>query len=331
MRRRRLSFGPFSLDLLDRRLWRGAEPVLLAPKPLALLSYLAERPGQLATKDDLLAAVWPGVHVGDAVLKTCVAEIRQALGDDAVAPRCIETVPRQGYRFVAPIQCNNLPTRSTRFIGREREMQQVQSLLGTSRLVTLLGAAGVGKSSLALHVAADFLHAIPHGACWVDLAPLFEPDQIASSVATALGLGDYAARPILETLIDFLEQRELLLILDNCEHLADACASFIDELVKQCSGTRILATSREPLCVDREIAWRVPPLSLPDASNTIESLELSEAVQLFVDRAAISCPSFRLTVENARSVADICRRLDGMPLALEIAAARVAILTPEEI
>jgi non-specific serine/threonine protein kinase len=135
----------------------------------------------------------------------------------------------------------------------------------------------------------------------------------------------------METVIDFLEQRELLLIFDNCEHLADACGSFIDEVLRLCSRTRVFATSREPLCVDREIAWRVPPLSLPDASGSIDSLMASEAVQLFVDRAAVSCPSFQLTTQNARAVTDICRRLDGMPLALEIAAARVAILSPEEI
>src|SRR5262249_40317772 len=136
---------------------------------------------------------------------------------------------------------------------------------------------------------------------------------------------------IMDTLLDFLEGRELLLVLDNCEHLVDACASFVDQVLRTCSGTTVFATSREPLCVDREIAWRVPPLSLPDESDSIDSLLASEAVQLFVDRASTSSPSFRLTAQNARAVIDICRRLDGVPLALEIAAARVAILTPEEI
>ena len=331
MKRRRLSFGAFRLDPVERRLWKGSEQVTLAPKPLAVLSYLVERPGRLATKEELLRAVWPDVHVGDAVLKTCVAEIRQVLGDDAVSPRSIETVPRQGYRFVAPIQCDNVPTRTTRFIGRTREIQDVKSFLRNSRLVTLLGAPGVGKSSLALRVASDLLHEVPHGACWVDLAPLFEPDQIALSVAKALGLADYAGRRSMETLIHFLEQRELLLILDNCEHLADACGAFIDELLQPCGGTTIFATSREPLCVDREIAWRVPPLSLPGASNSLDSLLTSEAAQLFVDRARTSCPGFQLTARNAGAVADICRRLDGLPLSLELAAARTAILTPEEI
>ena len=331
MRRRRLSFGAFRLDPVERRLWKGSELVMLAPKPLAVLSYLAERPGRLAIKEELLRAVWPDVHVGEAVLKTCIAEIRQALGDDAVSPRSIETVPRQGYRFVAPIQCENVPTRTTSFVGRHRETQEVKSFLRNAHLVTLLGAPGVGKSSLALRVASDLLHDIPHGACWVDLAPLFEPDQIALSVATALGLVDYAGRPPMDTLIDVLEQRELLLVLDNCEHLADACGAFIDALFARCSGTTILATSREPLCVDREIAWRVPPLSLPDGSNSLDSLLISEAAQLFVDRAQMSCPGFQLTDRNAGAVADICRRLDGLPLSLELAAARTAILTPEEI
>lgn len=331
VRRRRLSFGAFRLDPVERRLWKGSELVMLAPKPLAVLLHLAERRGRLASKEELLRAVWPDVHVGDAVLKTCVAEIRQALGDDAVSHRSIETVPRQGYRFVAPIQCDNVPTRATRFIGRRREIRDVKSLLGHSHVVTLLGAPGVGKSSLALHVASDLLDEIRHGACWVDLAPLFEAEQIALSVATALRVGDDAGRPPMETLIDFLERRELLLILDNCEHLVDGCGSFIDELLEQCSGTTIFATSREPLCVDREIAWRVPPLSLPDAPDSLDSLLMSEAAQLFVDRASTSRPGFALTSRNAGAVADICRRLDGLPLPIELAAARIAVLTPEEI
>src|SRR5262249_43203147 len=144
MRRKRLSFGPFRLDPAERRLWRGADVVTLAPKPFDVLLYLAERPGRLVTKDELLRAIWPGVHVGEAVLKTCIAEIRRALDDNAVSPRCVETVARQGYRFVAPIQSNNLPARATRFIGRRREIEEVESLVGKSRLVTLLGAAGVG-------------------------------------------------------------------------------------------------------------------------------------------------------------------------------------------
>src|SRR5262249_23923480 len=146
------------------------------------------------------------------------------------------------------------------------------------------GAAGVGKSSLALQIATDLVYGVPHGACWVDLAPLFEPEQIALTVATELGIGDYAGGSIVDTVLHCLEDRELLLVLDNCEHIVEACAAFVDQLLRACSGTRIFATSRDPLCVDREIAWRVPPLSLPDASDSIDGLLSSEAVQLFVDR-----------------------------------------------
>ena len=172
--RKRVSFGAFRLDPVERRLWKGSEPVPLAPKPLSVLMYLVERPGRLVTKEELLQAIWSDVHVGEAVLKTCVAEIRQALGDDAISPRSIETVPRQGYRFVASIQCDNVPTRTTRFIGRNREIDDVKSFLNNSQVVTLLGAPGVGKSRVGARVASDLLHELPHGACWVDLAPLFE-------------------------------------------------------------------------------------------------------------------------------------------------------------
>ena len=329
--RRRLSFGAFRLDPVERRLWKGLEPVALAPKPLTLLLYLAGRPGRLVTKEELLQAVWSDVHVGDAVLKTCVAEIRQALGDEAVSPRLIETVPRQGYRFVAPIQCDNVPTRTTRFIGRTREIQDVKSFLDNSHVVTLLGAPGVGKSSLAVRVASDLLHELPHGACWVDLSSLFEGDRIASSVGAALGLSDCIDRSAVEALIDFLEHRELLLVLDNSEHLVDACGEFIHELCQHCDHLKILATGREPLCVDREIAWRVPVLSLPDPSDPLDRVLESEAAQLFLDRAQIASPGFQLTARNSQAIADICRRLDGLPLSIELAAARTAILTPEEI
>jgi predicted ATPase len=330
MRHRHLSFGPFRFDPLERQLSKGRDRITLSPKPLALLTYLLQHPGRLMTKQELLEAIWPGVHVGEAVLKTCVAEIRQALNDDAAMPRFIETVQRLGYRFVAPLQSNNLPDRATRFIGRERELNDVKSLLRTSNLVTLLGAGGVGKSSLAIRVATDLLSEMPHGVCWVDLAPLFSPDQIALSVAAGFGIRDHVGLPILEPLVDFLEHAQLLLVLDNCEHLVDACAAFVQEL-SPCRGVRVLTTSREALGVDREVAWRVPPLSVPDVSAPAASVMASEAVQLFVDRATRTSASFDLRGNNVGAIAEICRRLDGLPLAVEIAAARVKVLSPEEI
>jgi non-specific serine/threonine protein kinase len=331
MKPSQLTFGPFQLDPIEHSLWRGSERLAVAPKPFALLQYFARHPGRLATKEELLEAVWPNVHVGDAVLKTCVAELRHVLSDEAEAPRFIETVLRHGYRFVAPVVTSNLPARVTSFVGRERELLEVKRLVASSRLVTLLGPAGVGKTSLAIRVAADLLPELPHGACWVDLTPLNDPDHVAQIVATALGVRDQSRLPMIETLADALQERQMLLVLDNCEHLIDACASLVESLMRACTHIKILATSREPLSVDREVAWLVPALSVPDPEAALGDLLACEAGRLFVERASESSPSFSLTALNTPAIADICRRLDGLPLAIELAAVRVKVISPEQI
>lgn len=331
MKPSQLTFGPFQLDPIEHSLWKGTKRLAVAPKPFALLQYFARHPGRLATKEELLEAVWPNVHVGDAVLKTCVAELRHVLCDEPDAPRFIETVLRHGYRFVAPVVISNLPARVTSFVGRERELREVKRLLASSRLVTLLGPAGVGKTSLAIRVAADLLPELPHGACWVDLTPLTDPKHVAQMVATALGVRDQSRLPMAETLADALQERQMLLVLDNCEHLIDACASLVESLISACTHMKILATSREPLSVDREIAWLVPALSVPDPAAPPDDLLACEAGRLFVERATASSPSFSVTAHNTPAIVDICRRLDGLPLAIELAAVRVKVIAPEQI
>jgi predicted ATPase/DNA-binding SARP family transcriptional activator len=226
-----------------------------------------------------------------------------------------------------------LPVQLSSFIGREREVAAVRQLLGTTRLLTLTGAGGSGKTRLALEVAAQVAGAYPHGLVWVELAALSDPELLPQQIAAALGIREETGRSAAGALSDFLRERSLLLVLDNCEHLADACADRAETLLRGSSGLTILATSREALGVAGERAWLVPPLSLPggDRETALEQLAGFEAVQLFLQRAQDVLPSFGLTDQNAAAVTQVCRRLDGIPLAIELAAARIKVLSPEQI
>lgn len=228
---------------------------------------------------------------------------------------------------------NNLPSQLTSFVGREEEIVEVGRLLAASRLVTLLGPGGVGKTRLSLQVAAESIDAYPEGVWLVELAALVDPGLVAQQIASALGLREEANRPLIDTLLDFLRPKRLLLVLDNCEHLVAACAKVVDRLLKACAGLRVLATSRETLGLREETAWSVPPLRVPDPERLppVEVLTKYESIRLFGDRASSVLPTFKISERNARAVAQICHRLDGIPLALELAAARVNVLAPEQL
>jgi len=228
---------------------------------------------------------------------------------------------------------NNLPLQLTGFVGREREMAEVERLLGTSRLLTLTGTGGCGKTRLALQVAADLLEEYPDGVWFVDLAPLSDSELVAQAVAFTLGLRDVPGEPILSTLRNYLKARHVLLVLDNCEHLLDACATLADALLRSCPKVLLLTTSREALGISGETAYRVPSLSLPDPRQLppLASMSQYEAVRLFVERAVAVQPSFAVNDQNAPAVAKVCWRLDGMPLAIELAAARVRGLGVEQL
>lgn len=218
-----------------------------------------------------------------------------------------------------------LPVPLSRFIGREREIATLTRLLNTMSLITLTGPGGAGKTRLALQVTADHAPRFSHHICWVELAALTDPALVPQAIATAVGMSEEEDRPPMAPLAAVFAAPSLL-ILDNCEHLIAACALLAASLLRACPNLHILATSREPLRVPGEMIWRVPPLALPEAMPTVASLAESEAVQLFVERARGRLPNFALTEENAAAVATICQRLDGMPLALELAAVRVAVL-----
>jgi predicted ATPase/DNA-binding SARP family transcriptional activator len=238
--------------------------------------------------------------------------------------------PREGFLDNAK---HNLPAPRTSFVGREREMVEVKRTLAMTRLLTLTGAGGSGKTRLALEVAGDLIGLYPDGVWLVELAPLSEGALVPQVVTEALGVQEQPERPLLESLLDALRDKVMLLVLDNCEHVIDAAASLVDDLLDSCPRLRLLATSREPLGAMGELGWLVPSLSVPEVhqSPTIEELEGYESARLFADRASNRHPGFELTSENATAVAQVCARLEGIPLAIELAAARIGILSAEQI
>jgi predicted ATPase/DNA-binding CsgD family transcriptional regulator len=227
----------------------------------------------------------------------------------------------------------NLPQEQNSFVGRERELDKLQQLVGVTRALTLCGAGGIGKTRLALQILAAVADDFPDGVWFVELGDLRQPDLVVSRVASAVGVGEEPGRPLLETLADALRPRQLLLALDNCEHLIDACARVGQRLLASSPGLRLIATSREPLHVAAETVWQVPPLAVaPDgAAADPEEACRYEAVRLFADRAAASLPGFAISQVNAAAVAALCRALDGVPLAIELAAAWIRTLSVEQI
>ena len=238
------------------------------------------------------------------------------------------TPGQEAFRSSLPLPLNKL-------IGREQEILEIKGLLSSAQLLTLTGAGGCGKTRLALQMGRDVSSTgvFPDGVCWVELAALTDPVLLPQQIASALGILEQAGQPLTDTLSDFLQSKELLLILDNCEHLVTACAHLVELLLRTCPRLRILATSREALNITGERVWLVPSLPLPQPSSlpALEELMKYGAIQLFIERATAVLPSFTLTSENAEAVLQICRRLDGIPLATELAAARVSVLSVEQI
>ena len=228
---------------------------------------------------------------------------------------------------------NNLPLQLTTFVGREKEIAAVKRELSDHRLVTLTGSGGTGKTRLSLQVAADLLNQFPHGTWFVELAPLTDPELIPQTILSTIGVNEQPGRPAIELLKEYLYEKRSLIILDNCEHLIEASAHVTDILLNAAPDLKILASSREALRLRGELAYPVPSLSLPDIKNLplVEQLSQYEAVRLFIDRASLVSPHFVVDRQNAPHIAQICHRLDGIPLAIELAAARVKVLSVEQI
>ena len=271
-------------------------------------------------------------HLGEHRLRDLARpeQIYQLMAHDLPADfpplRSLENVP------------NNLPVQLTGFVGREREMEEVKRLLDGTHLLTLTGTGGTGKTRISLQVAADLLDKFSDGVWLVEFATIDDAALVTETVASALDVRQEADRPLATTLTGFLRAKNLLLIFDNCEHVVAACARLAEMLLRACPRLRILASSREALGIAGETAWPLPPLSLPDhwrdivgGADAIERLTQYEAVRLFIERAMVARPAFSLTNENAPLVAQICWRLDGIALAIELAAARIKVLTLQQI
>ena len=334
------TFGEFVLDLDTHELVRAGTPVSLSPKAFRLLGILVENHPKALSKAELQDGLWPGTFVVEKNLTNLVSEIRDALGDDPVRPRFIRTVHRFGYAFreAASIESreadrNNLPVQLTNFIGRDREIAELLRLVASTRLLTLTGAGGCGKTRLALELAAHALNRFPDGLWVVELAALSDASLVTQTVASVLDVREGPNRTIYEALSGYVRDRQILLVLDNCEHLIAACAQLAEALLRAAPRLSILATSREGLGITGETIWRVPSLSLPDPPHaaSAETLRQYDAVRLFLERSAAVDPEFSVTRANAAMVAQVCHRIDGIPLAIELAAARLKVLSIEQI
>ena len=336
LQRHRLAAGLSQEELAERAglsrrgisdLERGARR---APYP-ATARRLAEALGLDATaRAGLLASAHGGVVAETAATVAPVprdSATKQSSDQNSLARTAVVD------HGPGPTPRHNLPVQLTSFIGRGQEIAEVDRLLADTHLLTLAGPGGVGKTRLAVRVAEAALEQYVDGVWLVELTSLSEPALVSQTVAAAVGVREQPGRPLRETLADALQHRRLLLVLDNCEQVLATCADLAHALLRACPRLDILATSREPLGIEGEVVWRVPPLSVPPTApeSSLLSLEQYDSIRLFLARARAVQPDFALTHQNTPAVAAVCRRLEGIPLAIELAAARVRVLAPEQI
>ncbi|HVE64949.1 MAG TPA: protein kinase, partial [Thermoanaerobaculia bacterium] len=308
------------------------KPPFTGPIPFLVHQHMSVTPPPIG---ELRPEVPRGV--ADAIAKSLEKnpeeryETAARFAEALTADRILEpTIPSDAFGPPAASP-HNLPAERTRFIGREKELVECRRLLAEIRLLTLTGIGGCGKTRLALKVAEGLIESHPDGVRFVDLAPLTDQARVAEAVAAALSVPEAAGKKLLDALGEHVRGKRLLLVLDNCEHLIAASAELADALLRSGEAVRILATSREGLGVEGERLFALRSLAVPSKASGREAVGAVEAVQLFVDRAQIALNGFALTDENAGAIAEICRRLDGIPLAIELAAARVRVLSPDQI
>jgi predicted ATPase/DNA-binding winged helix-turn-helix (wHTH) protein len=341
-----LTFGPYRLSPAERTLRHDQADVTLGGRAFEILLTLLENAGETVSQRELSERAWPGLYVEDANLRVHIANLRKVLGDRPGGGRYIENIPRRGYCFVAPVSRERLPLRSesppaaqapaesespvqlpaasSRIVGRAATIDELAKLVLARRFVTIVGAGGIGKTTVAVSVA----HAIKAGftgGAFVDLGAVTDGTLVTATVARALGLTPHGDN-VLAGLLTFLRNRRILLVVDNCEHLVDAVAEMAERLYSEAPGTYLLATSREALRVEGETVHLLAPLEVPPFDPDLSAAETLKwpAAQLFMERAFAAGHPGGLSDEEAPIVAAICRHLDGLALAIELAAARVA-------
>src|SRR5271169_37378 len=338
------------MDLTRRELRTHGIPVPLGSRAFDIVEVLARSAGELVTKDEIMRQVWSGAVVEESALQVHISAIRKALGSDR---GMLKTAFGRGYRLLgawtirqerisaAPVVLQivpptafltNFPSASSDLIGRTSAVRHLQDLLSAYRLVTLTGPGGIGKSALALAVARSMFPIFQGDGWLVELASLSDPGLLPSAVASVLDLKLGGDEISAERVARAIGDRKLFLVLDNCEHVIDAAANLVETVVRLCPRTTVLATSREVLRIDGEYVYRVPPLAVPPEDQMEPEVILQhDAVELFIARTRTQAPDISLHGENLPAIAAICRHLDGIPLAIEFAAARAATLGIQQV
>jgi len=335
-----LSFGPFNLVASERLLTKDGVPVELGARAFEILIALISTPNEVVSKKDLMSRVWPDVTVEEGSLRFHMTSLRKALGDGKEGARYITTLAGRGYCFVAPVaQASrqrdevpaalpsfpyaNLPNRLGRMVGRDDEVQNLSAQLRTCRLMTIVGPGGVGKTTVAIAVAHHLADAFAGAVLFADLGMLSDPKLATTAISSMLGLSVQSDDPT-PGLVSFLKAKRVLLILDTCEHLVDAIAGLAASVLAAAPQVHILATSREALRIEGEHIYRLDALMCPpeEAGLTADAVRQYPATQLFLERAAASGVHPNISDADASIVANICRKLDGVPLAIELAARR---------
>ena len=323
-------FGRFEVLATQRQILCDGQPLTVGARAFDVLLALLAHPGKLVTKDALLDQAWPGLVVEEANVHVQISQLRKLLGADAIG-----TVAGLGYRFTLPLAGgptrHNLPAERTPFVGRDAALAEARLRLAHTRLLTLIGIGGTGKTRLALKLAEQSLGDALEAVWWVDLAPVESGEQLAPAVAQAIGCTVAAGSAVTDALVSQLGQADILLVLDNCEHLLDAVAALADTLLAAAPGLRLLATSREALDLAGETVLPVRPLDIPPAGAAPGLALQTESVRLFARRAQAASPGLELEGDNVVIAAEICRRLDGIPLALELAAAQLRVISPRQL
>lgn len=337
LRDQAVQFGPYRIHPRQRLVLEAGRPLRLGRRAVDILLILLEQAGNVVSKQELIARVWPTSVVEDGNLRVHMAALRKALGDGQAGQRYIVTVAQRGYSFVAPLSiepmslpsdgapqrpCHNLPLRRTRMIGRQALIDRLVQQLPTQRFITLTGAGGIGKTTVALRVAELLIGHYRDGIHLLDLAPLSTPSMILPNLAALLDLAPVEQGPLV-AFARSLQERQLLLVIDNCEHLLDDIALISETLLRHAPHLHILATSREALRAEGESVQRLEPLACPPASGNRAQALGYPALQLLIERAMAHQDSFELSDTELPLAIDICQRLDGIPLAIELAAAQI--------